>query len=506
MTQISTIFRLRRTLAKNRISRISGQQKGLSALAIAVSVGGLLLAGHFAAPTLMEPPIDLATPRGLAPDALPPGAAALEAAFWITALVASVLNFRILELLFRRKDIVTLQTLPIAPGPLFIERLLASLTEAVVTATFLSLFFLPLVWHGGAAAALASYIMLLGGLVFGAIIAMAVMIAATKQMIPDNKTSRRNLLADAYGGAGQILLYAPAGSLGAIVLIALFWKLLVGEPLRLARISEPFLIGSGIVAFVLIYCLIYAYKHFVSHYYSMAPRFHEADAANFSAYIDYQQSSFQDRRRWEFGLTPRAALTYRALSIDDDRRLAGARIGYFVILLLTALGLATIELTALPGWALATFPVILTAVVINPWKRLSTRSALLNHPMAMPVSLTHRTLAASRVALREYTYLAVPYALAIVVIVGYFRDVQMAVLPWVLTALFAGPALAMILSVVQKSKIGESMLRWLPSLLVALMVALAVLSLPALIAVSILLTLVLLVQQFTITDGPHVEA
>lgn len=497
---------LRKRLATNRLSHITGREKRITFLVSLLCLAGLLLGGHLAAPTLMEPPLDLATPRGLHPEDLPKGAAALEAAFWLTTLLASVLNFRVLELLFRRPDIITLQTLPIAPRALFLDRLIASLTEALVVATAISVFFVPLTWHGGAAAALASYAMLLLGLSLGSLIALAVMLAATRQLIPPSKGQKpRGQSLDAYGGTGQILLYAPAASLGGIVVAALFLKLLIGEPLRLARLSEPFLIGITVLATIGLYSLRFAYKSFVAHYYEMAPRFHEADAAEFSSFIDYQDSNFLQKRRWELGLPERTGLVYRALSIDDDRRVAGARVGYFIVVTLAVLALMTLELSAMPSWVLATFPLILTAIVINPWKRIAARAQLLHHPIAMPIASKDRAIATSRAAIREYAYLALPYTLALALILGHFRGLGFDVAPLIAAAIFGGPGLAGLIGILLNTGIPQLTARWAPPLLGVLLIATAIASLPLFLGLSLGFTLVLGAQSLR-KGRHHVQA
>ncbi len=506
MAQFVPILRLRRNLAKNRLIRFSSKKRTAAMLLTLSAAAGLLLAGHLAAPTLMEPPLDLATPRGLAPVDLPPGAAALEAAFWLTALLASVLNFRVLELLFRRRDVVALQTLPIEPSALFMDRFIATIIEALVTSAAAAIFFLPLLWHDGMAAAAASIAMLFGGLLLGAVISLMVMILSTRTLVPDDQEGpKRSSMGDAYGGAGQILLYAPALALGAIVVSALFWKLLVGEPMRLGYFNEPFWIGTTILAVGALVSLIMAYRAFVAHYYAMAPRFHEADAAEFSAVIDYQESSFQQSRRWEWGLGPRASIAYRALEIDDDRRIAGGRVGYAVVIVLAIIGLAVLELSALPFWAIAMIPAILIAAVVNPWHRLFSRVKLLDDPLALPLSRRHRQVAATRAAIREFFFVAGPYAVAVVVILGYFRDLHVDALIIAGLVLLSGPAIAGGISLARRLQAPPSSLRWMPTALLIGLSASAIVSLFMAIAICMAIVVLSLLTS-RLSDRRHAPA
>ncbi len=440
----------------------------------------LVVAGHLAADLLMEPPIDLATPRGLSPEDLPPGTAALEAAFWMSALLASVLNFRVLELLFRRPDIRALQLLPIEPRALFFDRLFATWTEAAVTAAATSLFFVPLVWHGGAEAALASAAMLFGGLLFGSTISIVVMLAATQQLIPEPRQAdgeERPAITDAYGGPGQLLLYAPALALGGVVVVALFWKLLIGEPLRLGYFSDPFWIGSALILGTSVICLVVAYRIFVENYFAMAPRFHETDAADYSALIDYQKSSFDRPQRWELGLSEDGRRVYRVLVLDDDRRMASARVGYGVALLLAVLGLAFIEINALPLWAAAMVPAIFTALFVNPWHRLSRRMERLSAALGLPVADEDLRIGSDRAAIREFMFIGVPYAAAAALILGYLRGLGVDGGITAALAITSGLFLAAGLSLARRLRAGDLILAVLPIMLTVALSAVAIVSL-----------------------------
>ena len=501
MNQFGSILRLRRSLARNRLAELAPRRRWSTLVLLLGGAAALIMGGHLAAPMLMEPPVDLATPRGLSPDDLPAGAAALEAAFWLTALLASVLNFRVLELLFRRPDIVALQSLPIEPSALFLDRFFASCTEAVVAAAAASIFFVPLLWHGGAAACLASVIMLFGGLLFGAAISLMVMLAATRQLIPETgkEGTQRPTITDAYGGQGQLLLYAPAVALGGVVIVALFWKLLLGEPLRLGAFNEPFWLGTGVIAAIAIGCLILAYRAFVDDYYAMAPRFHETDAADFSAVADYQTSSFDERSPWEFGLPKRTAATFRALLLDDDRRIAGSRVGYAVVLILAMIALAIVELSALPFWAIAMVPATLTAAIINPWHRLATRVRLLQDPLGLPVAAVDRRIAASRAAMREFLFIGLPYAVAAAAILGYFRGLGIDGGLIGLCALTSGFGIAGGVAIAQAFQVPQGALRWLPSALLVALTACAIVSLLAAIIVSIAVAIIAVLTRSLVT-------
>ncbi len=498
MAQLGTILRARRAFLKNRLLAQSPRQKRRLFTGLAVGALLTLLAGYFAAPALMEPPVDLATPRGLSPDDLPAGAAALEAAFWLTILIASVLNFRVLELLFRRRDVQALRHLPLQPTALFVDRLLAALTEAVVATAAASLFFVPLVFFDGGPAALASVLMLLGGLVLTTILALVVALAATRQLIPedaDGESSKSFISADAYGGQAQILLYAPALSLGGVIIGSLFWKLLLGEPLRLDRFSEPFLIGTGILAAVAFFSLLSAFNNFRHHYYAMAARFQEADAASFASVATYQRSSFGKDFLWSRWLRPGAASVFRALTLDDDRRIAGGRVGYAVVFVLALIGLWGVELAALPLWAVAAIPGVLFAVVVNPWHRLLSRARRLHDPMALPASFESHRQAASRGALREYAFFALPFGVAATLILFVFRDAGPDALVAAALSITLGPAMSATLTIVHRLRPLPGAPRVVPVAVLAGLTTVALVSLPAALGLSLLLPVLALVTR-----------
>lgn len=478
MARWATIFRLRRALLTNRWAAVSSARRRKVALLATITLGFLLVAGHLAAPLLMAPPLDLATPRGLTEDDLPAGAGALEAAFWLSALIAAVLNFRVLELLFRRPDVVALQPLPIEPPAFFLDRLLATLGEALGASLITSLFFLPLVWHDGGAAFLACTAMLAGGLIVGGLVSLAVTLAATRQLVPDEPSSsgnaRRPVAADAYGGPGQILLYAPALSLAGIVVLLLFWKLLIGEPLRLGHLSDPFVVGTLLLVGIAAACLAYAYRLFCDAYFSMVPRFHEADSTDYNALIDYQTSSFDTPRRSEIGLGNSAAV-FRVILIDDDRRMAGRRVGHAVVLALAVLGLLFLDPDVLPPWAIGLVPATLLALFINPWARLKRRSQCITDTMALPVSPGIRGRAIARLALRESLFLSVPYALAVILVLGWWRSMGDTSVEIGLFSLAAGPAISALMALFLVRLRGLTLI-WLPIFFLCAMAALAITS------------------------------
>ncbi|RAL25265.1 hypothetical protein DL240_03370 [Lujinxingia litoralis] len=481
------VLSLRATQWRNRAAARQ-TSRGLPLILSLLGAAALLFGGHLLAPTLLAPPLEAATARGLDATRIPAGQTALEAAFWLSALLASVLNFRVMELLFRRADALALQPLPIRPAAFFIDRTLSTLTEATLSAAAASLFFVPLFWRGGAAAAAAAIAMLFGALWLGAGLSMCAMVLAGRQLVHEPHTSSASSGpklggGDLYGGTGQIFLYAPGVGLAAVVIAALFWKLLLGEPLRLGRLSEPFLIGSALLAGAWALAMLTSWRTFALHYHAMAARFREADSAEFDAVLDYQRSSYEAARRLERGLRPGAARAYRALVLDGDRRLAAGRVGYAVILVLAALGLFTLDASARPSWAVALAPALMLATIINPWARVSRQAARLNAPAALPLARRDIDAAIFRVAVREVLFLALPFAALVALIPGLLRSESDA---WLIaTASLAFPlALAGAIHVLPLRGNASG---WLPATLAAALGTLAMLNLPAALAAALVL-------------------
>jgi hypothetical protein len=135
------------------------------------------------------------------------GRETLEAAFWLAALASSVLNFRVMELLFRRRDIRSVESYPIRLYALYVDRLIAALGEALAATVLLAPFFLPMLWHAGGLAASTSIALIGLGLIASSAIGFAVQLAAGYTLAggsPGNKDHKKHKSRDIYGGSGQV--------------------------------------------------------------------------------------------------------------------------------------------------------------------------------------------------------------------------------------------------------------------------------------------------------------
>ncbi|MFU8806501.1 MAG: hypothetical protein ACNA8W_22005 [Bradymonadaceae bacterium] len=405
----------------------------------------LVVLGHFAAPSMVIPPIDIATPRGLLPEDLPAGTAAMEAAFWLTALIATVLNFRVMELLFRRKDIRAVEYYALPLPTLFVDRLLAALAEAVAAALFCTLFFVPLLWHGTPLAALLCAALLMTGLITTTALAFGVLlVSGASQAGPTSgaqasKGQRRS--GDMYGGAGQVFLYAPGVALGFSVVAILFLKLVLGEILRTEAFTRPALYGLTILVGFAAFALFLAYRDFTRSFPAMAARFREADIVGFDVDLPYQKSAFVRPTRLEPILDGSARYLLRAHILQYGRRYMMARYLYVLSWLGGAWALWSLSPAAFPAWIVAVLPAVLLAFLANPWRRTAMYHREAIHALAMPVSRHEDLSSQSLFTARETLLLAAPYAVAVLAIRGGLQDLIVEASLAAAVAIFGGLAM-----------------------------------------------------------------
>jgi hypothetical protein len=415
--------------------------------ALVAVVGGLLWLGDAAAPGLLAPPDDIVTAVGMGEDAaaLPAGAAALEAAFWLAALASSVLNFRVMELLFRRSDIRAVQAYPLRLSALYVDRLLAALSEAIAAAALLALFFVPLAWRGGQLAALSSVALIALGLLTSAAIGLAVQLAAGHRMSRTrsggaSEDAKSGEVRDIYGGSGQIFLYSPGVALALSVLTILLAKLALGEVLRAGEPTRAFGVGMAILAGALVISVALSFRYFVDAFPRMKARFHEADFVGFEVSAQHQTSAY-GRARWGEGLLagPLRPL-FRTYTLQYGRRYMLARWSYVLGWMAAGLALFRSSEAALPMWLVATLPAVALATLVNPWVRLTSGRIRPTYQDLLAVSRRADQGAATAFAARECLLVTLPYALLVVLAHGTRSDWAQAA---VLAALAIGGALAL---------------------------------------------------------------
>jgi hypothetical protein len=465
---------------KNRVAAQSGLGwTALVGLALLI-FGGLLALGHAAAPGLLRPPADLVTAIGMGDGQgnLPAGAAALEAAFWLAALASSVLNFRVMELLFRRKDVRALEHFPIRLYALYIDRLLAALGEALAAALILAAFFVPMIWHGGELAAGASIALIAVGLLTGSAIGFAVQLSAGSTLAetraPDPDVPRADTR-NVSGGASQVFLYAPGIALAISVIIILLAKLVLGEVIKAGEPTRAFGVGMGILGLGFAVALAVSFKNFVKAFPRMTARFHEADFIGYGVSASHQESDFGRPRFGESLLPASARSVYRSYALQFGRRYMLARWTYGLGWLAAAVALFRLSEAALPAWLVATLPAIAAATLVNPWVRLSSTRIRPSYQNLLALSKNADTRAAVVFGLREILLFAGPYALLAFLAHGIRYDDWPAAIA--LAALAVGGcvalngAMALVWTVVGRSRLAEL---FAPIVLAVVLIALAV--------------------------------
>ncbi len=415
MKHLRILMRARRTALRNRLTgHTAGWWAGVAVL-VALLVASLLALGNAAAPGLMKPPADVITAVGMDKGhrTLPAGAAALEAAFWLAALASSVLNFRIMELLFRRKDIRAVEHLPLRLYALYVDRLLAAMGEALAAALVLIPFFVPLAWHGGGLAAGTSIALVVLGLLTSSAIGFAVQLSAGSSMAGATPGKRKGETRDIYGGSGQVFIYSPGVALAVSVIVILLAKLALGEVLKAGEATRAFGVALGILGIALVVALVVSFRHFVSAFPRMTARFHEADFVGYDIAAKHQTSEF-DKRRLGEGLLPAAARApFRVYALQFGRRYLLARWSYLFGWLAGGVAVFRLSEAAFPAWIIVTLPAVAAATLVNPWIRLSAPRIRPSYQNLLALPAFADTAAAVLFAARECLLFAGPYGLLV---------------------------------------------------------------------------------------------
>ncbi|AWV89181.1 hypothetical protein [Bradymonas sediminis] len=493
MTHLRILMRARRRGILNRVGAQSSLNWAVLVAVLAVLVGGLLLLGHAAAPGLLRPPMDLVTAIGMntTDGKLPAGAAALEAAFWLAALASSVLNFRVMELLFRRKDVRALEHFPLKLYALYIDRLLAALGEAVAASLVLAPFFIPMFWHGGALAAGTSIALIVVGLLTSSAIGFAVQLGAGASLAPTQAADPNQSRAErpnTASGSAQVFLYAPGVALAGSVIIILLAKLALGEVIKAGEPTRALGVGLGVLGVGFAIALAMSFNYFVRAFPRMSARFHEVDFIGYSVSAEHQTSDFLKPRLGEALLPTSARSVYRSYALQFGRRYMLARWSYGLGWLASGIALFRLSEAALPLWLVVTLPAIAAATLVNPWVRLSSKRIRPSYQNLLALDKNADTQAAIAFGLRELLLFAGPYALLALVALGLRSGDWATALG--LAALSLGGclaingAMALIWSTVGRHRLAELIG---PILLAIVMLAAANISLLALAAMEALL-------------------
>jgi hypothetical protein len=368
--------------------------------------------GEASAPTLLSTPTTSATGAALPGRSLPPGTLALEAAFWLSVLAASVTTFRAMELLFRRRDVRAVEPFPVRLGALFVDRLAATVFEALVASAGVALFFLPLTWHGAPKVALLASALSLVGLLASAVVGFSIQIYAgdihVRSMQSDGRTP-----GDIYGGGGQVLMFSPGVAFAVAAILILVARLGFGELLAADGSTRAFWVTMAVLGVSTVGGLVGALRRFVARFPAMAARFREVDLVGFHVDINYQTSQYDAASHLTRWLPGAVRPVFRALHLQFGRRFVLLRYGYLLFWIVAAIGLTQFSRGAFPPWAVATLPALATAWIVNPWFRALRPPLNPRFVQTLPLQISPRAAATSVLGLREGLLLALPYALLV---------------------------------------------------------------------------------------------
>ncbi len=385
---------------------------------IASVLGVLVVAaafGHLAAPALLVAPDEIAAGGALgSPEELPRGTAALEAAFWLTALASAVTSFRVMEILYRRADLRAVDPYPLELAALYVDRLLAALLEAAVTIIGVSAFFIPLVWHGAPRVAAICMLVVATGLTASSIVSVAVQVAAGQMNARAARGEGGRNFGDAYGGPGQIFMFSPGIALAVCALLVLLARLAAGDLLEGSQTLRGFAFGYGLIGLVVVASLVDSFRRFVAGFPDMAARFREADAIQYEAHLDYQTSAYRQSSWYEVFVPESTRPAFRAALLQYGRAYMLARYSYVIGWVLAAFALSQWSRSAFPPWAVVCAPAVVAATVANPWQRLVRPPLRPQFARYLPIPEQTNMVAMLAIAVRELLLMVVPYMALVV--------------------------------------------------------------------------------------------
>ncbi|MFB6264667.1 MAG: hypothetical protein ABEL76_13740 [Bradymonadaceae bacterium] len=414
--QLGALFTYRRRALANFLGSLTAGRRAVAGATLVVFGGVVLAAGEWAAPSLLAPPTEVAA-GGLRGSArtLPPGTTALEAAFWSTVLLVAVLNFRVVELLFRREDVRVLDSFPVDSRSLLGDRTAAAAVEAFVAVAGMSLFFAPLVWHGAPKVALLACGIAAGGVAAGVCTGFAVQLYTGRTGLD---SSDRGRSADMYGGPGQLFLLSPALSFAAAALLTLVARLLAGELLYPDPPIDAVGWGTALFALVCSGLFVLGARIFDADYRRIAAQFREADLTSFRPTAFDSGERLARPALGERWLPEGARIVYRAGVRQYGRRFVLARYGYVAGWIGAVAALTQWSRTAFPTWAVVGVPAVAAVVLYNPWIRIASPPITPDVGRFLPIDEHDRRAAHEMLAAREIAIATSPYSIAVLVADG----------------------------------------------------------------------------------------
>ena len=402
MGQTATLFWARRRAFSNARHTSAAAFRPLAIGGAVFALAAIAGIGELAVSTMLTVPTDMATPTfgSRSPVA---GDAALEAAFWLSTLLSSFFVFRVMESLFRSPKVRALELLPVMPAPIFIERSVNALAEAVAFSAVLTVFFVPLVWHGyGHVTALCALICL------GSTSCAAAVTIGTNAWFGAQYGGASGL-GDSYGGQGGAFLYAPMVSFAVAVVCVLMLQLGAREVLHRGAASNAFWLATGIAFSIAAVTLVVGGRHFVRSYHRVTAFFREADEVGFRAVMDYQTSAWEPLR-WE-RLAGDGGAVFRRHVLQFGRRFPVARSLVTIGSVAAAIAAFSLSPEAFPNWTVAIACVALFAMLERPFSRIDDALLGGDADRLLPIDGATVERAAIVWSFYEIGRIALPYAL-----------------------------------------------------------------------------------------------
>ncbi len=397
------------TLLKYRLKslRHAGAARGGQSLAAGVFVIALVLGatGWLAQETLIESSTSWTAQMSRA--VMLPGLRALEVAFWATALLAAIQCFRVMELLFRREDILALSLLPVPTSGLLAERTATALVEAISFGLVGSSFFAVLLLSHPLVFLLCSTL-IVGGLVASSCITLGVVMWFGGQYgHPDAKVG-----GDAYGGTGAAFIYAPGAALAGSLVVLLLLQLALGEVLKAGSVTRAFWMGLGLVGLASFAGIMMARREF-PRFHLIAAWFREADSVGFTTDIEYQTTRWQPTLLEKYVASP---LPLRRTWIQNRRYNMVADNVESLLYLGTVISAWWLVIDGLAPFVIA--PIVIS-LMIHPWRRAEARVLGNAASTTLPITLRDEIIATCSEIGWGILTRCVPYGVALTLVCWY---------------------------------------------------------------------------------------
>ena len=394
----------------------------LGARLASVIIGLASTAGLIAGGVLSAGPLAEAAARAPGPGQITtPGGPYADLAFWLTALAITALSFRIMEGIYRHRDVRLMSSWPVPLRAQFSDRFLSAALESLLAWLALALFLGPVALVTGDPRAAGGLLLSAAGLWVSLTLGFAVQLYAgvTSFVRRDRSGNALSDLGrlDVGGGTAAAFTISPGLAMAASLALLLWLKMAALDEFFVRGTSRLFWIGLGTPAVLSTVAVFKARGWFVAHYPRLLARFYESDLIQIDTGYNYHQSVTHGRRGIFERLVPDGLLShYRKDALQLGRRYPLLRA------LAVALWIVVGIMASRDAGALsAAVPLAYITALAAPWSRLYGADLEPGILGSLPASdaLIHR--AKLLASLREILMLVLPSA-ALILALG--RDLE----------------------------------------------------------------------------------